>query len=255
MSDSRNIFAGTPRKIITIFGCIVVALLMINSSCPSPLPFPPSPLSMPLLSDSGLSAHKFDTYRPSMQLSWTSPGTDSLPVKSFVILQKNDGDSGFAVLVREIPRTVTTYFDNLDKVSFPGFPNTKTIRYRIFAIDSLGRSGDTSQTDSIILLWQPNLSFPIERDTMTNATYLAWSVQSIQAGFYTTVFLYNDSNGLLWKNISSTPTYLTDGSSVYDTAQISSTILPLKPGNYSWAVRIDASFKHTTMAVSSFYVQ
>jgi hypothetical protein len=223
------------RVIARLLLCLP-CLLLLGLTCPSPEPFPPPPPAAPLFSTIEVAAFKFDTYRPAVHLHWQMPANDSLAIHEFVILQKTPDDSDYSVLVRSIPDSVFDFYEALDNITLPGIFSYKTVLFRMYAVDMLGRTGDTAATDSIVLLWPPQLLV----DTLRGDS-LAWSVSSVQAGFFTTMYLYSDSIGLVWKNPRpDTPSFLTDGQTMIFTQKIPSSLLPLSAGVYYWAAKIEA---------------
>jgi hypothetical protein len=255
MPDHRGISTGKTKCVTKILTTCFISSLVLGSSCPSPVSFPPPPLSAPSFSTSELVAKKFDTYRPAIHLAWKLPSTDSLPIREFVILQRSLDSNAFSILVRSIPDSITEYYDDLDRVAFPQEWDVTTMQYRIFAIDSLGRSGDTSAIDSVAIAWSPALVWPAEGDTI-RADSLAWSVRGVEMGYFTYVSLYSDSAGLIWKSpIPDTPTYSSHDGLDHFAVTLPKT-LPLSSGaSYSWAVKVDMpTVPASSIAIGRFYV-
>jgi hypothetical protein len=231
-------------------------LFLAGLTCPSPEPFPPPSLSAPVFLKMEVAAFKFDTYRPAIHLQWRAPSHDSLGIKEFVILKKTQSDSGFSVLVRSIPDSISNFYEAADNVGFPS-SDYKAVTYRIFAIDTIGRAGDTSAADSVVLVWPPQPVQPKDFDTLAGEDSLVWSVSNVQAGFFTYLFIYNDSLGLVWKSPKPlTPSFLTDGQTGIFGVVLPQVLLPLTSGVYSWAVKIEAPAKNAeSMAMRRFYAR
>jgi hypothetical protein len=221
-------------------------------TCPPPQPFPPLPPKAPKFVAIEVDTKKFDTYRPAVHLHWQMDLNDSLDITEYIILKKMPLDSNFNVLVRGIPDSVFDFYEPLDNIILPEELSFKSVLYRIFAKDNYGRSGDTSNIDSIVLLWPPILL----TDTLKNDNVLRWSVSSIQAGFFNYIYLINDSSGLIWKSPKpDTPSYLTDGQIAVFSEKINSSFLPLLKGNCFWAVKIEApALKAESMELRKLYV-
>jgi hypothetical protein len=241
---------------VKLWAACFLACFLLGLSCPTPESFPPPPLSAPVFSGDTLIAAKFDTYRPSVHLTWKEPRSDSLSIREFVILQNSSDSGGFSILVRSIPDTITEFYDNLDRIVFPQPWDFRTIKYRIFAIDTLGRSGDTSGIDSVALAWPPVLLRPADNDSVLPDS-LAWSVSGVMSGFFTYVYLYSDDSGLVWKSPRpDTPIY-----SNHDKTDFFATALPpslslTRGASYYWAVKVEIpTGSASSLAISRFYVR
>jgi hypothetical protein len=242
-------------RVVKLLSLCCCSLILLGSSCPSPVSFPPPPLSAPTFLTTELTAAKFDTYRPAVHLTWKPPHTDSLSIREFVILQKSIDSSVFSILVRSIPDSITAYDDNLDRIAFPVAWDVSTMQYRIFAIDTLGRSGDTSAIDSIALAWPPTPLWPPDRDSVRPDT-LAWSVFGVEMGYYTYVSLYSNSTGLVWKSPRpDTPTYSNHDKTDHFTVPVPSSLSLSSGTTYFWAVKVDMPTGPAySLAISRFYV-
>jgi hypothetical protein len=255
MPDPRGISTGKTMRAVKLLSICFVSCILLGSSCPSPVPFPPPPLSAPVFTAAELVAAKFDTYRPAVHLAWKPPHTDSLSIREFVILQKSLDSSNFSVLVRSIPDTITVYDDNLDRSAFPQAWDITTMQYRIFAIDTLGRSGDTSDIDSVAIAWPPIPQWPPDRDTVLPDT-LVWSVFGVMNGYFTYVSLYADSAGLVWKSPKpDTPTYSNHDKTDHIIVPVPKSVPLVSGATYFWAVKVEIpSGSSSSMAISRFYV-
>jgi len=230
--------------------------LFLGSSCPSPEPFPVPPLQAPSFTSATLTVARFDTYRPAVHLAWSSPHNDSLAVREFVILQRSQDSAGFSVLVRSIPDTVTGFYDNIDRFTFPQHWDFYTLEYRIFAIDSLGRAGDTSAIESLSVAWPPTLLWPATTDSVRPDS-LAWTVFGVEFGYFSYVYLYSDTGGLIWKSPRpDTPTYSSHDNPDHYVQRLPGS-LPLPSGqNYFWAVNVEIPTGQAwSIAVGRFYVR
>jgi hypothetical protein len=233
-----------------------LAVFCLGSSCPSPESFPPPPLSAPSFSNAELYAARFDTYRPAVHLEWTAPHSDSLSIREFVILEKSSDSGRFSVLVRSIPDSIPDYFDNLDRIVFPQHWDIRTIQYRIYAIDTLGRSGDTSAIDSFYLAWPPDIIRPSETDTVQPDS-LVWTVFGVMNGYFSYVYLFSDSGGCIWQSPRpGMPVYSNhDKTDRFAVAVPESLPLP-SGGPYYWAAKVEIpTGSASSIAVSRFYVR
>ncbi len=236
-----------------------LAALLMDGSCPSPEPFPPATLTAPIITQVGVDAFSFQStpgFRPAIHVRWQMPANGSLGVREFVIFQKTMGDSSFTLLARSIPGNVFDYHENADNVGFPGLLSYKTIFFQMFAIDSVGRTSDTSAIDSLVLAWQPIPVSPVESDTISNDS-LVWYVTSVMAGYYTYSMLYGDTAGLLWSAPQPiVPVYSYQGDTVQSANQIPASLFPLSPGGYTWAIKLEVpALNAQSMAVRRLYAR
>jgi hypothetical protein len=180
-----------------------------------------------------------ETYRPAVKLTWDLPGKDSLPVGQFVILHKKEAsDSAFSVLHFGIPDTSAADWDVLSLSDFPAQAGYSKIWYRVFAVDTFGRAGDTSAIDSVILSWPPLIIFPEAEGALRDNTF-KWSTILYRSGYYTYLFLWSDSPGVFWK--SPRPAEPTYGHETPDSQSFTlpSPPAPLAAGDYYCGVKVE----------------
>jgi hypothetical protein len=172
-----------------------------------------------------------------------------------VILQKAIDSSDFTVLVRSIPDSITHYDDDLDRIVFPKSNDIKTVQYRIFAIDTLGRSGDTSAVDSVAISWPPTPLWPPDGDSIRPDS-LVWSVFGVMNGYFTYAYLYSDSSGLIWKSPRpDTPTYSTENKTDHILVPLPRSLQLSSGETYYWAVKVEIpTGSASSLAISRFYV-
>jgi hypothetical protein len=241
-------------RVLWLFFWGLSLVLLLASTCPSPEPIPPPRLSAPILKVVELTPERFyNGFRPSVHMHWSALPQDSSFFSEFVLLQMVSGDSGFSILRHSIPHDVHDYSDNIDRTGFPTATSFKTMYYRIFGIDSLGRQGDTSMTDSIILCWPPHQFVPAESDTLYPDTFV-WSVSYISSGFFSYMSLYNDSTGFLWRGPVGEENFINESDTVRYAQKLPSTLPRLVAGGYSWAVKVETATRAQSMAIGRFYV-
>lgn len=234
-----------------------VSCLPIASTCPTSDPFLPPRLNAPSFTAMNVTGIKSgEVYQGAVHMQWVLTNAASFQVKEFVILRKKQSDSAYGVMHHGIPDNVSNDYDLIDPKDLPqnqlfGEPYA-CIRYRIFAIDTFGRSGDTSAVDSILLTWTPTLVYPA--DTLGKNLF-KWSTRGYQGGYFSLMMVWCDSGDcLLWTSPKpSQPTY---GSATEDTfsAELPSPLYPLAPGRYYYGVKIE--FPGVTMAtivIREFY--
>lgn len=126
---------------------------------------PPRP-GAPRFTDIRLSeARLYGSFREAIRVTWRKPAEDSIGIRSYTLLRKTDADSVFDVFPRSpgIPADVDTFFDDLTRIGFQGSAFS-LVKYRIFAVDSLGRRSDTAAACSLYIANQP---FVVPADTAT----------------------------------------------------------------------------------------
>ena len=140
-------------------GLSVVALFVLYLCSCFPVDPRPSRLSgCPHLTCNGMVpvADPVDGYRESVHLSWTFATEDDQALHSFTLLRKLAADSVFDVFSRsrEIPADTTNFFDELENQIFP-HSGIDSVQYRILAVDSFGRTSDTSAICTFLLAPRP----------------------------------------------------------------------------------------------------
>ena len=180
------------------------------------------------------------------------PGRDSLPVDYFIILRKKQStDTAFNEAILNIPDSINEYWDRLYPIDFPDQGVYTKMWYRIFAIDTQGRSGDTSATDSVTLSWPPRITEPV--DTLRGGIF-RWETVRYLGGYYTSLSIWSDLEGLIWK--SPKPLEPIYG---HETPDSESLVLPSPPaplptGRYFCSVKVEipgASIQ--SIAIRQFY--
>ncbi len=239
--------------------CVVPAFFVMDASCPSPISFPPPTLPAPLFTGINVDGFVFQSstgVRPSVHVQWKMPSGDSLGVKEFVLLQKLPGDSFFSVLARSIPGNISDYYENIDDFGYPNPLTYKTVLFRMFALDSIGRAGDTAARDSIVLAWPPKPVSPAQSDTI-GPDSLVWSMWYVEGGYYSYSLLYSDSLGLVWNELRPIiPVYSSENDTVRFAAHIPDSLFPLNAGGYSWVMKVEIpSVNAQSMAVRRLYAR
>ena len=226
-------------RVRSLFLLCAVSCLPIASTCPTADPFPPPQIAAPsftLMEVTGVK--KGGDYQGAVHMQWKMGNVDTFPVKEFVILKKGPSDSAFGIMHFGIPDSVFDDYDvpitnELPPMQLFGSPFS-CVKYRVFAVDTLGRSGDTSAVDSILLTWPPAITYPI--DTLKQNVF-KWTTQSYQGGYYASMMVWSDASGPVWSSPQpSEPTY---GNATQDSfaLQLPSALYPLGAGRYYMGVR------------------
>ena len=181
--------------------CIGVSLLCIKAVCPTFEPPPPDPLSAPSFVGRYPLLSEFKTrqgYSESSFLRWTPPQDDSLSAQSYTLLRRTQEDTTFNTLAHNIPSHISEYYDDLSLTTFPttGFDS---IFYKILAVDSLGRGGDTSAVCTLILSPQPQF------DSLNTAQErLHWHVLGVQGAANSWIRIWNETETTVWESEKTT---------------------------------------------------
>ena len=137
------------------YGFFAGALLSVTLlNCLPVTPPLPQKLDKPVLSFSGMAAvpDPVEGYHEAIHLSWSMPQTENTPVRSFTLVRKFSTDSFYDVFSgsRLIPADTNNFYDELAQHPFPasGFDS---VSYRLCAVDTFGRTGDTSEICMVIL--------------------------------------------------------------------------------------------------------
>ena len=211
-------------------------------------PVTPLRLKQPAITKIFLSEAKFSTYREALHIVWSPPPTDSISIRSYTLLRKTYNDSIFAVLKYGIPDSIVSFNDDLTLVGFP-VDGYDLIEYKLFAIDTLGRPGDTSAACSLYIAPQPELT---ALDTTTWC--FGWLSRSIQGSVDSYIKVWNSAGDSLWTS----PSVEEFGNAqvpVNFSACIPDSLIPSLPDTWYFAIFLDANgSEHQSMKVGSFNV-
>jgi hypothetical protein len=205
-------------------------------SCPSPVqPLPPV-LGSPSIDSLALTwSNDQGSYHLAVCLRWIPPRTDSISIASFVVLRKRVGlDLQYSINQQAIPADTTIVRISIEDI-LPGTGIDSTL-YRVFAVDSLGRTSDTSNAWVLRLSGAPLLEYPASR---LDSLYFKWSVAThgYAAGFFSYMAIVN-ATGYFWQSPKpAAPVFLGENSPPYPY------MVPapdsLAPGKYLWIVLVD----------------
>lgn len=180
---------------------MAVSLLCLKAVCPTFEPPPPDPLSAPSFIGPYPLLSEFKTvqgYSEASYLRWTPPQDDSLSPRSYTLLRRTQQDSTFDLLAHNIPSQISDYYDDLSRITFP-FTGFDSIFYKILAVDSLGRRGDTSVACTLILSPQPQF------DSLNIAQgMLFWHVLGIQGAANSRIRIWNETESIVWESEDTT---------------------------------------------------
>jgi hypothetical protein len=222
--------------VIKILGWCICAVIVMAGACPTPIePLPPV-LNAPSFLTKKVTWAKVTTnsFAEVVSLSWKKSDADTIPTGSFTILRKIGSQSTYTAAMRGIPASISDYADPISQFGF-----SKEVIYRIFAVDTLNRSGDTSLPCTLTLAQQVILREPA--DTLT-ANYFSWDVlgQMVMGGF-TCTFAFADTAAVRWQAPPTVLTFIGENTLLTLTQALPDTLWPLPRGRYFWSVRLDIS--------------
>lgn len=233
-------------------------LVLMGSTCPTYEPPPPPVPGAPVITHTEITGYLSPSsrmVRPAVHLRWMPSPADSIGIQSFTILRRTGDDSSFSTLRRSIPRDITRYHDITDGITVAE-GTYLPVYYRVFAVDSLGRNGDTSAVDTVELANPARLMSPL--DTLRDPVF-KWAIMGTMSVFYTYMCLW-DSLGLRWQSpLPSEPTFLSDYQVDSTSVRLPDSLIPLHQGTYFWGAKMDILNGRRTittgsMAIGSFYV-
>ncbi len=236
--------------VLSCFAC----LLFLAGACPSEFkPLPPT-LNAPAITNLELTAVRSGTggtlqYHPAIHIRWTPPDQDSVRVQSYTLLRSaiSGSDTSFTVATHSIPAGVHEVYDRIDDILPPKELDHKFIFYKIAALDTLDRPGDTSLVDTFALGHPPSLEIP--HDTL-RTNFFRWIVAKIPAGYRTHMILWGD-NGPIWKSpLPQSPTYGSTEWYIAHEVTMPDSVWPLPSSLYYFGARvIEESGALTTQSI------
>ncbi|MGD9200041.1 MAG: hypothetical protein PVI26_00630 [Chitinispirillia bacterium] len=214
---------------------VLILKTVIMIGCLTIDPEPPERLGAPVFSHYSIVAKKDldDEYNEFIQLHWRPDSTDKISIGYFEIIRMIPTDSTSNTNIRNIPGNYRLIHDKISNFNLLN-PRTQSnnIFYKIFAIDSLERAGDTSIICTVSLAENVILKTPF--DTLHTELF-QWIVPQIFTQSITNVLLWkNDS--LLWES-DSIPDY-TGGGSKNQSKILPGHLSPLQSGMYYWGVKM-----------------
>ncbi|MBN2037339.1 MAG: hypothetical protein JW768_11400 [Chitinispirillaceae bacterium] len=239
------------RSLIVLFLPASGIIITVVCMCQPFDPITPPRLSAPEATVIRLSeARLFSSYREAIHLEWEPPVNDSAGIRSYSIIRKTSSDSVFDLFTRSqgIPPSIDSFNDDIKPIGFPNEGFT-LVEYRIFAIDTLGRSGDTSAICSLFLVRQPQLdTIDLPRSSFR------WHSRFIQGSIATYLHLWNRDGSVTW----SSPRQEDFGSwdyPLYFSATVADSLLPLTAGSWYYAIYLFAMGNdRQSLKVDSFNV-
>ncbi len=241
------------KKVLWTFSTVAVSVFCLGLACPTIEPPPPPPLAAPAIDSLILSG--YDPLRNEhgeyIKIFWSPPVSETGSAQSFTLLRKVQDDSSFDVfdLSQTIPGDTLTFYDDLSIIGFPT-EFYDTLAYRIFAVDSLHRSGDTSGAVFVMLAPQPTF-----RQFNQSTWSFNWSVLGILGAIESCIEIWNENRSIIWK---STPKieYGGENQIIPFTTSLPQSLIPLSSGNWYYGIYVKANgAERQSLKVGSFIVQ
>jgi hypothetical protein len=223
--------------------CAAVPLLAAMVCIP-PEPPPPPLLKAPRFTGVTVTEYKVnDMHTELVYLEWAPPDSGAASVSEYVIIQRLPIDTGSDTLgllssePQKLPSEKTYAYQITENIRrYAQEARIITLGYRIFAIDNMDRSSDTSEEFSVSLLKTVELKTPA--DTLSENIF-AWEFTGIPDEIF--------SNMILWNSTDSLPVFVSDTMSdfgfTYDPLEFSATLpqelFPLPADIYTWVVRTE----------------
>ncbi len=150
------------RTRITRLLTVLSLPVLIAGTCSNPV-WPPPVLNAPSFQDREIVTvwdSREEMYREAVHLTWNAPPTASVSIHPYKILRYVEVDS--TVALEEIPDSVREFFDPTYRLFRSSGSRLffQTVYYRVFAVDSMGRSGDTSVACTVTLAPKAELTEP-----------------------------------------------------------------------------------------------
>ena len=236
-------------------GCAVAAIfismLCMGLACPTIEPPLPPRLSSPIIDSITLTGYNkiLNVHRETLKLNWSPPLNQYTSVASYTLLRKTARDSLFDIFDMSRSIDMLEFHDDLNVIGFPS-SFYDSISYRIFAVDSLGRSGDTSHIFSIMLAVQPSF----KEFNQTSWTF-KWTVLGILGAMTSHIKIWNKDQSRIW---SSTPQIQYPGENQILTFSVSlpQNLIPLQPGDWYYGIFVEANgAERQSLKVGSIKIQ
>ncbi len=246
------------RRLRGTAGVVAVSVLLPAVTCPTPEPpLPPRLASPRFVSMKPAAVRSGGRYREAISFCWEAPPEDSNRVDNYTVLReiRDSSDTIRTVAVYGIPRDVGCYFDPIEHVEAPPERTYKNVYYRIFATDTVGEPGDTSDAACFVLAAPPFLVNPHEGDTLTPEAF-QWRVAGFGDSYDTYMELFREDS-LLWR--SDTLRDIFGGLDDFGNHEmrLPDSLSPLPSGSYAWAVFLDVSVGKypSSIRVGAFHVR
>jgi hypothetical protein len=169
-----------------------ICFILFGSTCILDNIIMPPKLKGPVITKANFEAVKLPgigDYTEALHVSWTPPPTDSNAISAFVLLKRAPGDTIFEQHAN-IPPDTLDFYEAVDRMNFPS-EGYDSMFFRLYALDTLGRPGDTSEICTLYTVPQPAL------DTIANGCF-KWRERGVFSAVMSYMKLWNDSLKIHW---------------------------------------------------------
>jgi len=183
-------------------------------------------------------------YYPNIHIAWKPPEIDSVPVRYYRVLELGP-DTAFSIVSLNIPGRLTDYYQKLDKADFPPVTSLDVRIFKVIAIDSLARAGDSSESCTLYIAPQ------VYKDTMTNDGCLSWVMQAQMGQMQTWASVWNMNHDIIWTgDITEEFAAELHGFNIRSCM----TAVPADTGMYFYGIRFVLNLSHVSLKIGSFNV-
>ncbi len=187
-------------------------------------------------------------YHEKISLRWEPDSTDSISPQIYQLLYRTDIDSFFKP-IKNIPADTEYYFQQTSIFDTLARTTEHVIFYRIFAFDSLGRGGDTSDVCTVSLARTITLIYPTtSTNDFTEKNCFLWEVpEGIVSRNFSHALLWKEDS-LIWESDSAV--FYSMGSAKQVEKKIPNIFLPLQKGTYYWGVKLAIIDKNDPLSIT-----
>lgn len=218
----------------------LICFILIGPSCIIDNIIMPPKLKEPIISKANFDAVNLPSigdYTEALHVSWTPPPTDSNAISAFVLLKRVPGDTVFEQYAN-IPPDMSDFYEAVDRSNFP-LEGYDSIFFRVYALDTLGRPGDTSEIYTLYTVPQPLL------DTITKGCF-KWRERGVFSGVVSYMKLWNDSLKIQWESDRYDEFPPVEKDAIYNTC-IPDSLLAIRKIKWYYCLYIEASERYSIL--------
>jgi hypothetical protein len=230
------------------YGIVVISVILSQLIACLPVDPPlPHTIEKPLLQCDGfvVAPDISDGYREAIHLQWSLSDTETALVSTYTLLRKFSFDSVFDVFTgsRLIPADTFHFYDELINYVFPA-NGIDSVFYRILAIDTLGRAGDTS--DIVRLKIAPQPKFGSYDEEKGCCSWESW----IRGGIFSWCTVRHETETIHWTSERQEKYPDTDQPAVFS-ACFPDTLFPPPSGRwyYGFFIRANDAYSLSVRAI------
>lgn len=211
---------------------------LLGSSCPTEDPPPPPRLKAPYFTFQDIVAKPDynNQYQETILLKWNVDSTDTISPIYYCLIRTTSVDSNPSIKTNIPTNLINGYLDPIHPLGL-SIIYEEFVYYRIFTIDSLWRSGDTSAICTVSVAREVIILHP--GDTITNtpgSEKFTWLVPQIQQGPSHSFISIWKNDSIQWT--SDAEKIYTGGGSQKVNRLLPDSLSPLNSGVYYWGVSL-----------------